>query len=274
MKPAIFLTLIISLAFTKANAQNLEQTFDFANSLFENKKYESAVEAYRRILFFDQENLYSPLIYKNIAESLYETGKPEEAAYYYELAYFSTENDTIKTELTLKRISCFLILKQPQYAQVELFNLPETLDSETRNLVTFYEALVYFAQGEYAQSETAFKSIATDTLVIESLFNKNAKIDRLNPKTAKVLSIIMPGLGQFYAGDVKNGINSLVLSGGLFFLGIRSAINNSLLDATISVLPWFQRYYTGGFKKAEVIAEAKIKERRYKVYNELLDQFE
>jgi hypothetical protein len=134
--------------------------------------------------------------------------------------------------------------------------------------------MITFSQGEYQKSKALFKEVSPDTSVVNELFIKNAKIDKLKPKTAKILSIIIPGLGQFYAGDVKNGLNSFILSGGLMFLGVRSAINNSVLDAALSIMPWYQRYYTGGYNKAEAIAEAKIKERRFKVFNELLEVVE
>jgi hypothetical protein len=49
---------------------------------------------------------------------------------------------------------------------------------------------------------------------------------------------------------------------------------NNPLDAAIATLPWFQRYYQGGYKKAELIATAKIQEKRYKIYNQLLDEVE
>ena len=88
------------------------------------------------------------------------------------------------------------------------------------------------------------------------------------------MSMIVPGLGQLYVGDVKNGLKSFVLSVGLFSLGLRSALINNPLDAAISTLPWFQRYYQGGFKKAELIAIARIQEKRYKIYNQLLDEVE
>lgn len=86
------------------------------------------------------------------------------------------------------------------------------------------------------------------------------------------MSMIIPGLGQLYAGDIKNGLNSLILTGGLFSLGIYSAINNGFLDASLSVIPWFQRYYQGGFNKAQIIAKAKIEKKRYQIFNQLLDE--
>ncbi len=270
MKPAIFLILITSLS---GFSQDIEQSFLFANTLYANQQYQEAQETYKRVLFFDKENQYGSRVYRNMANCLYETGSFAEAAYYYDLAYFTHTGDE-QIEITLKKASCHLILQEYNLAQIELFNLPEDLSKGYAEQKTFYEAMMAFAIEDFNKAEQLFKQVASDTLVIDQLFRENDKINKLSPKKAKILSIIFPGLGQFYAGDIKNGLNSMILTGGLFYLGLRSAINTSLIDATISVLPWFQRYYSGGFKKAEVIAEAKIKERRFKVFNELLDEVE
>ena len=74
----------------------------------------------------------------------------------------------------------------------------------------------------------------------------------------------LPGLGQFYAGDIKNGINSLVINALFVGLFTYSFVTISPIDAYFSVLPWFQRYYKGGYTKAGIIAEQKVKKRRAK----------
>jgi hypothetical protein len=273
MRLAVFTILIIELLGSSLKAQTLEETFEFANTLFEKQSYESALEAYRRTLFFDQNNEFAPRVFKNMADCLYKKAEYSEAAYYYDLAYFVHSGEE-QNGITLQKASSNLLLGDYNKAKVELFNLPDELSSEHHERSIFYSAMIHFAQGDFDASKELFKEVSTDTLAINELFIKNAKIDKLNPKTAKILSIIIPGLGQFYAGDVKNGLNSLILSGGLMFLGVRSAINNSILDAALSIMPWYQRYYTGGYNKAEIIAEAKIKERRYKVFNELLMEIE
>lgn len=268
MKRAIFLMLITSLS---AIGQGIEESFLFANTLFEKQQYQNAVETYKRVLFFDDDDQYGPRSYKKMADCLYELEEFAEAAYYYDLAYFSHSGEE-QSAITLQKISCHLILREYNLAQVELFNLPQNLPREQAEEKVFFEAMLAFATEDFAMAEELFKDVAPDTLAVHELFRENDKINKLSPKKAKILSMIIPGLGQFYAGDVKNGLNSMILTGGLFYLGIRSAINTSVLDASISVLPWFQRYYSGGYKKAEAIAEAKIKERRFKVFNELLDE--
>lgn len=271
MRLAILSIIIFSSVYVRG--QSLEQTYHLGKKLYANGNLESAEEVFRRVLFFDKNEKYSSEVNLKFANILYQSGKYDEANYYYDLAYF-TADESAKIDITLQKASCYLLLQNYGYARIELYNLPQELSSNQKKLAIFFTAMLEFAEANYDDSKESFMSIASDTVLISSLFEKNQKINKLKPKTAKVLSIILPGLGQVYAGDWKAGINSLVLTGGLFYLGINSAIQNSFLDAAIGVLPWFQRYYSGGFKRAEKIAEAKILERRHAVFNEILQAVE
>lgn len=266
--------IIISVGCFNGRAQHIQSSFQLANQLYENAEYANAIEVYKRVLFFDNTGEYGPQIYRNIANCLYLTANYTEAASYYELAYFVEPQDSTKTDIILQKVSCYLLNKDYLGAQEELFILDDNLSPAQQYTRQFYEAMLTFALEDFEESERLFKIIVTDTLQVHELFKTNAKVSKLNPKTAKTLSIIFPGLGQFYAGDIKNGINSMLLTSGLFYLGVRSAINTSFIDAAVSVIPWFQRYYTGGFNKAEAIAIAKKQQRRYVVFNELLNEVE
>ncbi|SOE21420.1 hypothetical protein SAMN06298216_1890 [Spirosomataceae bacterium TFI 002] len=271
MRLAIILILIINSFIGRA--QSIEATYELGNLLYSEGNFSAAEDVLRRVLYFDKNEEYGAKVNLIYANSLYHSGKFSEANYYYDLAYFSA-SDASKVDILLQKTSCYLLLQNYSYARIELFNLPESLNEDQDKMKVFYTAMLEFAEGNFPESEDAFKQIASDTTRVDVLFDKNTKIDKLKPKTAKILSIIVPGLGQIYAGDWKAGINSLVLTGGLFYLGLNSGIKNSFLDAAISVLPWFQRYYMGGFKKAELIAKAKILERRHEVFNELLEVVE
>ena len=266
MRLAIILTLLFS---TKVFSQSLEETFDLGENLYAMGNFKEAEPVLKRVAFFDQETLYADKLYLMLANSLYANGKYAEANYYYDLAYFlSSTEDQIG--IILQKTSCFLLLQNYSYARLELFNLPENINPEQEKLRLFYTAMLEFGEKNYELSKENFLDVTSDSLGVVLLFEKVNKVEKLNPKTAKILSIILPGLGQMYAGDWKSGLNSFILTGGLFYLGINNGIKNSFLDAAISVLPWFQRYYTGGFKKAELIAIAKKQERRRKVFEDLL----
>ncbi len=267
--------LVILFAFVEVQAQDLHQTLDFANELFSKKDYEGAANTYRRVIFFDKSDEYRKLCYRNIADCLYETENYDEAADYYELAYFQQKTDSAKAELIFKKVSCYLIDNNFQYAEVELFNLPENLNVEQKRRLTFYSAILHFSIGKFQDSENEFLSLTTDSLKqknVRELFLKNEKISKVNPKKAKVLSAILPGMGQLYAGDVKNGLNSFLLVGGILTWGVLASVGSPApLDAFLTMMPWFQRYYMGGMKRAETITVNRIQQKRSKVYNQILD---
>lgn len=256
-------------------AQSIEQTLSFANEQVLLNNYNTAINAYQRVLFFDKQNLY-PEIYHQLGNCYFETGNYEQAAESYNLAYYSIKNDSIKHEVLFKRTSSLLLANNYQFALIELFSLDDSLSIYFEQKKNFYFGITYFGLNQFDLAEKhLLLSIDDDYLQQKSelreLFKKNKKIDRVNPKTAKILSMIIPGLGQFYSGDIKNGFNSFLLTGAFVALYINTSLNFSIIEAYLSVFPWYQRYYTGGFKRAEINARTRIEEKRAVVYWELLD---
>ncbi len=273
----ILLILFILLSRTSFS-QDLKQSFDFANELFAKKDYAGAGITYRRVIYFDKAEIYRKDCYRNIADCLYETQQFEEAADYYELAFFQQKTDSAKAEVIFRKMSCYLILNNFEYAEIELLNLPSALNAEQSNRKVFYTAVLNFSIEKYDLAKTQFMSLIDSTNTeskkkIEQLFIKNEKINKLNPRAARIMSMIIPGLGQFYAGDIKNGTNSIILTVGIATWGIVTAVKStSPFDVLVTAAPWFQRYYMGGYKKAEQIAINEKKKRRSKVYNQILDE--
>lgn len=262
-----FLFLSIGL-----RAQDLKQTLSFADAQREMGNHDVAAKAYKRIIFFQTEE-FRENVFARLADTYLDIAEFKNAAKYYDLAYAYERNDSLKNEFTLKKSFCRLVEQEYSYALLELFSLEDNLPEEQQNRKNFYLGISYFGTGDFENSETYFqKCLAEEDKKAElsKLFEKNAKI-RINPKTAKTLSIILPGLGQFYAGDIKNGLNSMILTGGLIALGIYSATQFTIFDAAISILPWYQRYYVGGFKKAEIIAQNKLDKKRNAIYKQIIN---
>jgi hypothetical protein len=272
------LLILFIFIFESGFSQDIKQSFDFANELFGKQDYAGAAITYRRVIYFDKAEEYRKSCYKNIADCLYETQQYEEAADYYELAFFQQKTDSSKSEIIFRKLSCYLIQNSFEYAQVELLNLPDKLTEEQSRRKVFYSALLNFSTEKYEDSKKEFLQLIDTTNIesrnkVEALFVKNEKINKLSPRKARILSMVFPGLGQFYAGDFKNGANSILLTAGIAAWGISAAIKSANpLDALITMVPWFQRYYSGGYKKAEIIAENQKKKRRAKVYNKILDE--
>lgn len=275
-KHSCFSVIIFSiLAAVTVRAQTVEQTFQFANRLYADADYKECVKYYERVLFFGEDK-FNTDCYERIGNCYSVLHNPEEANEYYQLTYFSTENDSIKNEMLFNRSFNFLQEKKFKLALQELMSLSGHQSNGLTRKKNLYFAIAYFGDGNYTLSENYFIQLIsqTDSVSLQKLhylFLKNEKLNRRNPKTARILSMIIPGAGQFYAGDVKNGLNSLLLTGGFALLFVNTAFTYSYVDALTAAGPWYYRYYYGGFRRAETITINRVELKRAKLFTQIMN---
>jgi hypothetical protein len=268
----ILLSTIFSLT-TLLNAQTFEETIKFADSQFSQANYQLAVKEYQRALFFGS-GRSSDYLYKQIANAFFKNKQFEQANYFYDLSYKTATDDSIKKELIFNKSQSYLLSGDFQKSVYELTSLGSNLSVYFNNKQNFYFAVSYFGLEDFKNSEMYFLNLTEGRpeaqQEIRKLFNSKKKLYRPNPKTAKTLSRILPGSGQIYSGDLKNGLNSIILTGGLALLGVHMYSEYSLFDSFMSVFPWFLRYYQGGYNKAYEIAKRKRAFRRNLAYKQIL----
>ncbi len=63
-----------------------------------------------------------------------------------------------------------------------------------------------------------------------------------NPILAAILSFIIPGLGQAYAGDVKKGVIFIVIAIILFILAFFTGFLTSIIDLIFSIYAAYDAY--------------------------------
>ena len=269
-----YLILSVLIVFSQAAsqilpAQNFEETIKFADNQFKLNELTTALKTYQRALFFSEgkQTLY---LFRQIAEISYRVNDFETAQKYYGLAYNLTDNDSIKTELLFNKASCQILNKNYQYALIDLFTVTDTSTIAQKRL-SFYLGTCYFGLENFSKARTYFESCVAlkDKSDVEDLFSRRNLLSP-SPKTAKIMSMILPGSGQIYAHNLKSGLNSLLLTSGLIALGINISISYSAVDAIFAILPWYQRYYIGGFGKAYEIATRKRQLKRNEVYTKIL----
>jgi len=274
--PGILLLTIFNIP-TQIKAQDFNETIKFADSQFSIGNYQLAVKEYQRALFFGQGDS-SDYLYKQIAHAFFKNQKFDQANYFYDLSYKTTKNDSIKKELLLNKAQCYLLSGDYQKSIYELTSLGNDLSIYFKNKQNFYFAVSYFGLEDFEKSKKHFLSLVENNPKakeeIEKLFESKKNLKRPNPKTAKTLSRIIPGSGQLYVGDVKNGINSLALTGGIIVLGVFMYYEYSLFDALMTSFPWFSRYYKGGYNKTYDMAFQKRGIRRNKTYKAVLKVIE
>ncbi len=270
----VLLILLISISFSLCSyAQNLDEVFTYATELQKKQQYDEAIFTYQRLLYFDKQKVYGESSYKNIGLCYLAVKDFTNAANYFELAYFSAKSEHEKTELLFNKSLCLIQDKNFKYAEIELLNLPDQLSPEDQKRLSFYYGVLHYGNHNFKESEKSFIAAVDNKNYEDSIrfvFKKVYKANKINPKTAKLLSTILPGAGQIYNGDFKNGLNSLILLGGFGILAYNTAVKYSFIDAAISVLPWYQRYYMGGYGKAEEIALQRKEKKIKSLKNELL----
>jgi len=113
-----------------------------------------------------------------------------------------------------------------------------------------------------------------DTLKINEVENLPISYKHKSPQKAKVLSSILPGLGETYAGYPLKGFTSLLLNGGfLFFAGYNFYTAYYISGSVLGVFP-FLRFYSGGKRLSFNLANQhnqKISDRIKKKYWEEID---
>jgi len=269
-KSVLFLTILCSVIPALSVAQNPEQTYAFALSQRGQGNYDIAIKSLKRIQFFDDQNNF-PGLYKIIAECYYQQANYENAYYYYDLASIQAENDSLLPEIVARKVTCRLFGHQYQEALIDLLSFNSNLNTFQQQQFDMLFGITYFYLGDYNESKRYFLK-STDSLQIQQIGNLNddfrhlRKIEkRYNPKTSRVMSIIIPGSGQMWAGDYRSGLNSILLISGLLSATAALSGTLSIVDSFVIIAPWFQRYYMGGYQKAYEIAKARQQKEKNKV---------
>lgn len=279
-KPAIRFTLFISLLSIGLFGQGKSQIKAFADENFARGNFELALTEYNRLVFFSKDNEEISHYNFKIAQCYMAIGELDKANYHFDRAFYASDNDSLKYEATLSNAKCHILQRNLDLAIFELMNLDVAqIDTAKLQAVAFYLGVSHYLKTDFEEAKAYFLQTLhpSDTATVqqvEELLSSRKNLYRPNPKLAYRLSLFPPGTGQFYAGDIKNGLNSLLLNAALLALAANIAATYSFLDALISIVPWVQRYYLGGMEKAERIATEKRTERRRETYRKLLNLLE
>ncbi|MBN2212990.1 MAG: hypothetical protein JW723_01995 [Bacteroidales bacterium] len=274
-KLSVTISNLIIIALCTCNAQNIEKTLDFASRQFNTGNIKEAISLYRRVLYFDSLNIYSYEVAGNLAACYISENDYNKARAFSKMAGNLAPADSLRTELIFQVAYLYLLENNYNYALIELFGINVPSSDYFLLKRNFYLGVAYFQKTDYQKSIDHFLKCTDSTndaqrealnYILEEINHINK---RYNPKTARVLSMILPGLGQLYCGEYKGAVNSLLLISGLAFLYINTIYHYSFIDASIAILPWFQRYHQGGYQnagKAAIIKrEKKIKEQYHNI---------
>lgn len=218
--------------------------------------YTEAISMYRRVMYFEPTSAQDA--YFGIGESYFATKQFSDARYYYSLAENRTEIDSVKNEIWFRTVASYILEGKYLYAKSELLGFTSTSPYFTKKYA-FYCGVVAFKLQNLEEAELHFSKVFSKEQQAQmQLYIKQSK-HRLGkkPYVALAMSAIIPGSGQAYAGEWSDAANSLFLNILTTTLYAYVWHEYSFIDAIISVLPWWHRYYVGGFMNARDITREK-----------------
>lgn len=252
-KPIIILLIIL----LNSNVYgSTEPQLEFADYLLKKQNFYQAITEYKRFIFYHPESQLINNAYYQIG-LCYKYGKK------YGLArnFFEKVLDA-QVDNSLKRAACLAIAKTYiddkdfEAARFELDELIKDNPAETSEIY-YWKGITYLheykwkaAQIEFSRARAGSSSINAKWLdsIQESLpyIEEALHLPYLSEKKALLLSTIIPGSGQIYAGKVMDGIISFVFNASMVYFTMERVKADDRLGAGLIVSVGLLRFYHGG----------------------------
>lgn len=226
----------------------------FGDSLFRLKNNNAALNEYHRAFFFSESSEKKAEISNKIAFCHLTANQLSSAYSYYDTALFYSKSENSKIECELNKILCIILEKDFAYGLKLLDNIESGTDNYLNHRKDLYKGICCFGLERYDEAYNCFFEIIpkNDTLVnaqLNLIYEGRKKLMRPYPGVATAMSVIIPGSGQAYTGNFRDGINSLVLLSTLACIALYTPIFDFFV-----ILPFFYRYYVGGILNANELA--------------------
>lgn len=213
--------------------------------------FDAAITEYKRFLFFHPNDPRMGETHRNIGIAYREQRHWEEAVGAMRTAVQYALDLEEQSEYQLD-LAVILIANQ----NYDLGRL-ELIKARMRNPATpvhrrtlFLEAVAFIYQFRWAEARNVLRHYTTDEK-LDTLLENAVNLPQKSARLAKVLSTILPGSGQVYAGDWRNGLNALALNGVLGYLTVDTVLARHYLDAALLGGAVFSRYYRGNIFRSD-----------------------
>ena len=254
---------ITLLFFAAVSVSASDPALDLGDYFFVRENYDAAITEYKRFLFFNADDPRVDDVQFKIGLAYRAQKWWMEAAE----AMIAAIQRTTETELQAERrveLAVTLIASGAyDLALVELIKVDmQSQSARLRQRARFLRGVAYLYQFKWEQARSVFQvyfdeipSAAGAAAEIDTLFLDALNRSQKSEKAARLLSTFLPGLGQTYAGDWKNGLNALLLNGVLGYITLDAAIERDYDDALLSFFFLFYRYYAGNRYRAVEAAQ-------------------
>ncbi len=272
-----FATIFPVLSFFNfyGHAQTVDETIIMADELYKTGDFNKSLQLYKRVVFFSKEENKAN-IYERTGDCCFNLNDFKSSLSYYDTTLIYCRSSKLYNEIIFKKLDCHIISRDFEGSLSIIEELKTIDEDELKIRKNFYIGLIYFALADFEKSKIFFLETVKDTSEyakkkINSLFENKRYLNSPNPELAGILSAIFPGAGQLYSGDYINAVNSFLLISFFVIVGTDMYLRYGLIDPVISIAPWLNRYYKGGFENAKLSAKKNRDQKRNKILNEIID---
>ena len=252
------------LLFTAVTVSASDPAVDLGDHFFALEAYDAAITEYKRFLFFNPDHPQLNEGQFKIGLAYRAQGWWADAAEAMIVAIQQTTETELQSEMRVELAVTLIASRDYDLALIELIKVSmRTQSVRLQQRARFLRAVVYLYQFKWERSRSVFQAYfdgmpgaAEAAAEIDMLFLKALNRTQKSERTARLLSTFLPGLGQTYAGDWKNGLNALLLNGAIGYITLNAAIERDYDDALLSFLFLFYRYYAGNRYRAAEAAQA------------------
>lgn len=223
--------------------------FSLADSLFAKNHYDLAQIEYKREFLFYPELKTNQEKRLNFGISLI---KSDDLKGLREFNNIINDFPDLEPEVKIKMAKCYLDLGD-YYQTCDLLN-----QTDEKKLLGF----TYLLDDKLFSARDLF--ITTGDYEISNEINAYISQPQKSMRTATLLSLVCPGAGDVYAGNIKLGIMDFLLNFGSGYLMYNAIKQKKYVDAILVFNFLFQRFYLGSIHNAQKSVEQRNKEHRQK----------
>lgn len=252
---------VLFLFFCSFSVTAEEYPLSLGKHLFAQGNYDAAITEYKRFLFFHPEDARVGEVYHNIGLAYRAQGLWTEAITSLRTATHHATDDESKSEYRLDLAVTLIATQDYDLARLELIRVTmRTPSALLYRRALFLRGVASIYQFRWNEAREVLKDWITDER-LDALFDEAVNTPRKSIRIARILSTILPGAGQVYAGSWRGGVNALLLNSALGFLTVDAALDRHYTDALLWGGLVFWRYYRGNTFRAGQAAE-QFNERR------------
>jgi hypothetical protein len=250
-----------------ATEADINQLFKRADSLFQVKQYQLAGIGYDQIAYLSGENIIKTKALIKKADCYLMRKEFAKAEVVLSRVYYADLSDSLVYLSRYKTALASYLNSNFGEAESQVIQA-KSLIGDTNLVYNMYPlyVLILNESKKYAEAKVALSAYANyfidDTMQLRKvqeeidLIYHSSKIPFLkNPEKAKKLSMILPGVGQLYAGYFWEGALNVTLQlAGLGFTGLCIWQKYYFTGAFVG-FSIFQKFYGGGINRAQFLVE-------------------